>query len=112
MYPLLHRLLLEGIGIEVESTLSLTFALPSPLAFASITFAALRRRVPITDTLIPLCKEFVHRDVIRIDVCFNLGKTPREEWIQFKQTCGVHFEGLECCSCSPLRRSSPGNNSL
>ena len=106
----LHRLPLEGKQINMKSTFSLSLALPSSLTLAGITFAALRSRVPITDTLVPLCKEFVDWDVILIDICFDLGEVPREKRVQFEQACGVYFERLERGSRCPLRGASPCNN--
>ena len=111
-YLLLHRLPLEVEEIDMESALSFRFTLPPTLTLPSITFTALRSRMPITDALVSLGEELVHRDVICIDVCFDLGEAPREERIQFEQACGIYFEGLERGSCCPLRRTPPCDNGM
>ena len=97
----------------MKPTLSLRLARPPPSPLARITRRiALHRAVPVAHALVALGEERVGRDVVLVDVRFDLREGPAEEGVQFEHAGRGEFEGREGRACAALRGASAGYECL
>lgn len=82
--------------IRVKPALSLLL-LPRPPAstLATIPFASLDSRVPVTNRLVPLRKERILRNPVLLNVPIDKVEVPREEGVELDEAGRIDLKGLE-----------------